>query len=164
MMGESSLYSSLLILSMITVATSLEAASEPASLSSTPPNQQRFVKTSMCTTKCEADGGDGDCVEYTTPLNECFNGQKLFPGDESWSGVDMHDEMAMRSMKRTFYDTTDGSCGGIAGEEAVDDQFILPFGDCVGPFGPPRPWGSFTLVDGEGHPVLLEGGYLDEEA
>ena len=69
----------------------------------------------------------------------------------------------MKSMKRTFYKSKDGSCSNpvqVQEDSAVDksayytnlmdqnndDYFILPFDECVGPFGEPRPWGKFTLV------------------
>ena len=63
--------------------------------------------------------------------------------------------MIMRNLKRSFYKSTDGSCAG-RGEETNapqpvdgDDSFIIPLGDCVGPFGPPRPWGKFTVLAGD---------------
>lgn len=79
-------------------------------------------------------------------------------------------------MKRTFYKSTDGSCkntlivhDGMSGFDSIDnrkngigfyfggitnfirqdeddDSFILPIDACVGPFGPPRPWGKFSLI------------------
>ena len=52
--------------------------------------------------------------------------------------------MSMRSLKRQFFKSADGTCDGTSMEE--DNSFILPFDDCVGPFGPPRPWGKFTLL------------------
>ena len=82
--------------------------------------------------------------------------------------MDIYDEMNMRSLKRTFYQSKDGSCAGRKAREreevkrknqavesgqqdvAGDDSFILPFDVCVGPFGPPRPWGKFTHLDDDG--------------
>eukprot|EP00580_Thalassiosira_gravida_P015392 CAMPEP_0201667566 /NCGR_PEP_ID=MMETSP0494-20130426/15616_1 /ASSEMBLY_ACC=CAM_ASM_000839 /TAXON_ID=420259 /ORGANISM="Thalassiosira gravida, Strain GMp14c1" /LENGTH=175 /DNA_ID=CAMNT_0048147597 /DNA_START=8 /DNA_END=535 /DNA_ORIENTATION=- len=136
-------------------------------LRSTPSSSQssKKVRTLMCTTESCTDAtvDTPGCKEYTTPLETCYNAQTLFPGDESWSDLDIYDTMMMRNLKRTFYESKDGSCGGREEEEdghnipqAVDgdDTFILPIGDCVGPFGPPRPWGKFTL---------LEDGVLSEE-
>jgi hypothetical protein len=50
------------------------------------------------------------------------------------------------SIQRVFYKSTDGSCSG---EMSPDDSFQdLPLNHCIGPFGPPRPWGIMTLVEG----------------
>ncbi len=59
----------------------------------------------------------------------------------------------MRSLKRRFFDSVDGTCRGNPSGSGDDDDggeedaFVLPFDVCVGPFGPPRPWGTFTLLD-----------------
>lgn len=74
----------------------------------------------------------------------------------------------MRSLKRRFFESGDGTCrdngrsngavtgnenngdsesGGGNGDDEDEDSFVLPFDVCVGPFGPPRPWGKFTLLD-----------------
>ena len=92
----------------------------------------------------------------TTPLDACYNARTLFPGDEAWSDLDIWDELVMRNLKRTFYESTDGSCAGRpagGGTDALppqpvdgEDSFVMPFDACVGPFGPPRPWGKFTLL------------------
>ena len=65
----------------------------------------------------------------------------------------------MLNLKRTFYQSKNGSCVGRGEEEDGsgaasqpvdgDDSFILPMGTCVGPFGDPRPWGKFTLMNEE---------------
>lgn len=82
--------------------------------------------------------------------------------------------MSMKSMKRTFYKSENGSCSNVAKlrdvlevverefyfnnfAEQDDDYFILPFDECVGPFGPPRPWGKFTLVQNDVMPQLIGG-------
>lgn len=108
----------------------------------------------MCTTEgcTDADENTPGCKQYTTPLNTCYNAKTLFPNDESWSDLDIYDEMIMRNLKRSFYQSTDGSCAGRGEETNIpqpvdgDDSFFIPLGDCVGPFGPPRPWGKFTLL------------------
>lgn len=89
----------------------------------------------------------------------------------------------MKSMKRTFYKSRDGSCSNtnvMRVQDVVlemrdmiryyensnfvkqeDDYFILPFDECVGPFGEPRPWGKFTLVSSQSDDekmLGLEGG------
>jgi hypothetical protein len=60
--------------------------------------------------------------------------------------------MIKMNLKRHFYQSKDGTCASREKEEDSkadmdgDDSFILPLDVCVGPFGPPRPWGKFTLV------------------
>ncbi|KAL7538327.1 hypothetical protein ACHAXR_009308 [Thalassiosira sp. AJA248-18] len=123
--------------------------------------QATQIHTLMCTTESctDSDENTPGCKQYTTPLNTCYNAKNLFPNDDSWSDLDIYDEMVMRNLKRTFYQSKDGSCVGSGDEgsdnavpEPVDsgDSFVLPLDACVGPFGPPRPWGKFTLLD-EGH-------------
>eukprot|EP00569_Conticribra_weissflogii_P003294 CAMPEP_0171327630 /NCGR_PEP_ID=MMETSP0878-20121228/147_1 /TAXON_ID=67004 /ORGANISM="Thalassiosira weissflogii, Strain CCMP1336" /LENGTH=230 /DNA_ID=CAMNT_0011827415 /DNA_START=20 /DNA_END=712 /DNA_ORIENTATION=+ len=107
---------------------------------------------------------DLGCKEYITPLDECYNAQILFPGDISWSHFDIYDSLEMRSLKRRFFESGDGTCRDIGGGEGDgtenngggesggsgsgdEDSFVLPLDVCVGPFGPPRPWGKFTLHD-----------------
>mmetsp|Transcript_18296 Transcript_18296/g.37097 ORF Transcript_18296/g.37097 Transcript_18296/m.37097 type:complete len:198 (-) Transcript_18296:118-711(-) len=107
---------------------------------------------------------DVGCKEYITPLDECYNAQILFPGDISWSHFDIYDSLEMRSLKRRFFESGDGTCRDIGGGEGDgtenngggesggsgsgdEDSFVLPLDVCVGPFGPPRPWGKFTLLD-----------------
>ena len=73
--------------------------------------------------------------------------------------MDIYDEMIMNNLKRTFYESEDGSCAGRGEDSASavpqpvdgDDSFVIPFDACVGPFGPPRPWGKFTLLDDYDH-------------
>jgi len=122
------------------------------------PKHATSIKTLMCENEyCNnADENTPGCKQYKTPLNQCYNGQTLFPGDVSWSALDIYDEMIMRNLKRTFYQSQDGSCAGREDSQRNsapqpvdgDDSFILPLDDCVGPFGPPRPWGKFSL-DGD---------------
>lgn len=121
------------------------------------PEKAKEIHTLMCTTESctDSDANTPGCKQYTTPLNTCYNAKNLFPNDESWSDLDIYDEMIMRNLKRSFYQSKDGSCagrgeadGGATNAQPVDgdDSFILPMDACVGPFGPPRPWGKFTLL------------------
>ena len=117
-----------------------------------------MLRTSLCVEiLCSAD-----CVSYRTPLNECYNGAHLFPGDPSWSDFDIRDEVESDTLalffaisnedqniwerrarfSRYFYATKNGSCGGDSTDEFDD----LPLDECVGPFGPPRPWGTFSII------------------
>ena len=102
-----------------------------------------WLRTILCRGECV-----DDCMRFLTPINKCYNGQHLFPGDPSWSSFDMLDIVAAdndhhgdSSFGRFLFDSTDGSCRGM-----VTDNFILPLHACVGPFGEPRPWGNFSMV------------------
>mmetsp|Transcript_31238 Transcript_31238/g.70669 ORF Transcript_31238/g.70669 Transcript_31238/m.70669 type:complete len:157 (+) Transcript_31238:47-517(+) len=119
----------------------------------------RSIETIMCDTQCDqvaesTDGPDG-CMRYTTPLNECYNAALLFPGDESWSDVDIIDTIVMKSLNRRFFTSKDSTCQNDKQNTAIQpvdggDSFVIPFDECVGPFGPPRPWGKFTLIESSG--------------
>mmetsp|Transcript_33209 Transcript_33209/g.56457 ORF Transcript_33209/g.56457 Transcript_33209/m.56457 type:complete len:171 (+) Transcript_33209:33-545(+) len=127
---------------------------DPTQLDST---SSKTIQTLMCTSESctDATKDTPGCMTYSTPLDTCYNAQTLFPNDESWSNLDIYDTIVMKNLKRTFYPSTDGSCAGRGGENDGgtnapvdgDDSFIIPFDSCVGPFGPPRPWGKFTLLD-----------------
>ena len=118
------------------------------------PLEKRHVKTTLCSTQdCNDYNGEAEqlnvCKTYLTPISNCYNAKYLFPNDESWGDVDILDELHYRpemkrappELKRTFYTSKDGSCVG------VDYSWIQPFEVCEGPFGKPRPWGKFSLVD-----------------
>ena len=98
------------------------------------------LRTTLCADKCESD-----CVIFDTPTDECFSAYQLFPNDdsESWSVFDIFDSVSndLTFFQRTIYGSIDGSCGGLAA-----DVFTIPLEECVGPFGPPRPWGNFSIV------------------
>ncbi len=111
---------------------------------STPRNHHR-LNTTLCKDYCETS-----CISYITPLNSCFNPQKLFPSDESWGEGDVLDDNVtfssdegQVSFVRTFYSTNDATCGGLCESE------MLPLNECIGPFGAPRPWGTFELSSSE---------------
>eukprot|EP00985_Skeletonema_marinoi_P012160 scaffold5818_cov186-Skeletonema_marinoi.AAC.3 len=131
------------------------------------PHKKQQVKTTLCSTQdCNDSNGEaelvGVCKTYLTPISTCYNAQFLFPNDESWSDVDMFDELHYRpemkkappNLKRTFYTSKDGSCSSD-----VDYSWIQPFEVCEGPFGLPRPWGKFSLVDGDD----VESDSLDDQ-
>jgi hypothetical protein len=42
---------------------------------------------------------------------------------------------------RYIFDSTEQNCQGN-----VTDHFVVPIHQCIGPFGPPRPWGTLSLV------------------
>lgn len=61
-----------------------------------------------------------------------FSPAKLFPGDDTWGAGDVYDKCEGKSLDRTFYDSTNGTCVGH------DGGFTIPLNACVGPFGKPR--------------------------
>ena len=145
------------------------------------PQESAASNQSVITTMCEAcesaddasalisDSNLNGCKTYTTPLDKCYNAKNLFPNDPSWSEFDIYDTLSMKSLKRTFYKSSDGSCSNMIkleellenydnfAEQMNDDYFVLPFDQCVGPFGAPRPWGKFTLVQNDDGELKLSG-------
>lgn len=96
-----------------------------------------ILETILCVDKCVSD-----CFSYVTPLRSCFNGQLLFPGDPSWSEVDIIDEQFdTTSIKRSFYASSNGTCDGVP-----TDGFVLELNECIGPWGAPRPWGTLVVL------------------
>lgn len=135
---------SLFLISVATASATVEEVnSDPQQLLSTQP----ALKTVMCVyctdeLRYAVDNDGVGCQEYRTPLNTCYNANTLFPNDPSWGDLDIYDEMSGVNLKRTFYQSKDGSCVGKGEVEASD----IPLNECVGPFGPPRPYGKFSLV------------------
>ena len=78
-----------------------------------------------------------DCKTYRPPLGRCYSPPLLFPADPQWGSSDVLDTCNSTHLRRSFYASADGSCKRKTG------GFDLPLGVCVGPFGKPRPWGSF---------------------
>lgn len=79
-----------------------------------------------------------DCIEYTTPVNKCYNPSLLFPKDEQWGTLDALDTYVNdHTVKRTFFKSTDGTCN------ILSHYFFIPLHEKVGPIGPPRPCGEF---------------------
>eukprot|EP00978_Attheya_sp_CCMP212_P035555 scaffold155359_cov52-Attheya_sp.AAC.2 len=126
------------------------------------PHDSAITTRRMKTLLCVDHGCSDDCVTYETPLNTCFNGEILFPNDPAWGKYDIFD----RPMKdgsdtqfhRYFFTTTDGTCEGNSQKDPPsDDIYTLPLEECVGPFGEPRPWGSFEFVTDPMDSSLLRG-------
>ena len=111
-------------------------------------HKKQQVKTTLCSTYTPVPTCSGECKTYLTPLQSCYNAKFLFPNDESWSDIDIFDQLYFNTtldenqLQRTFYTSNDGSCSSD-----VDYSWIQPFEVCEGPFGYPRPWGKFSLVD-----------------
>jgi len=144
--------------------------------STTNPQQTREIDMLLCkycTKEATNENSLGDCKQYTTPLNKCYNPQSLYPNDVSWGDVDILDELLLdHHLKRTFYKSKDGTCDGRVEKisqvllsgiiepnnkdnnnniDGKGDSYILPLNECVGPFGKPRPFGKFSL-----HNVIAE--------
>jgi len=96
----------------------------------------------LCSNSCEEDDENNDCAAYETALSKCYNGSSMWPNDESWGAYDIVDEvnLAERYLRRSFYSTSDSTCQGDS-----TDHFNIPINECVGPFGPPRPYGIFHV-------------------
>ena len=101
---------------------------------------QARLNLTLCHDKCRSD-----CKSYITPIGVCFSSRELFPNDPSWSdGWDIRDDPiqpASFTFHRTIFHTKNKTCSGN-----VSDIFDIPLDVCVGPFGKPRPWGTFQLV------------------
>eukprot|EP00040_Diaphanoeca_grandis_P042968 m.266547 g.266547 ORF g.266547 m.266547 type:complete len:138 (-) comp67975_c0_seq1:148-561(-) len=120
------------VVSVITIIVAL-VTSAPSQPIVAAPN---IVNMTVCKEKCNSD-----CKTYFTPASSCYNPQVLFPRDPQWGSFDVLDEcVSDRLLKRSFFSSTDGSCFNRT------DGFDLPTNECVGPFGQPRPWGSFNCI------------------
>lgn len=97
------------------------------------------VEANETMTVC-ADRCSTNCKVYKVPLSVCFNPTVLWPGDKQWGDNDILDlcHPSKGKLNRTFFRTKDSSCHGYA-----SDSYELPLRECVGPFGKPRPWGTF---------------------
>ena len=91
----------------------------------------------VCKSRCS-----GDCKTYAPPLNACYNPPSLWPGDPQWGTERILDRCNATHVSRSFFAATDINC------KTRTDGFDLPLGECFGPFGKPRPWGSFTCIRG----------------
>ena len=90
----------------------------------------------VCRDKCETG-----CASYPVPLGKCFSPPKLWPHDPTWAINDIFDKCVNAThFQRSLFSSTDGTCEGSTG------SFGIPIGECVGPFGEPRPWGWFNLT------------------
>ena len=78
-------------------------------------------------------------MKYTIPLNKCVNPADQWPGDEQWGSQSFKDsQLNELEFNRTFYKDGDSGCS-----DEPDFVQKLPLRACIGPFGDPRPWGSF---------------------
>ena len=98
------------------------------------------LNMTLCSDKCV----DSNCKTYMTPIDICYSSDRLFPHDPSWSGKDVRDIITSQTqtLVRTIFFTENSTCNGS------QDTFHIPLNECVGPFGKPRPWGVFNIVQG----------------
>jgi hypothetical protein len=106
-------------------------------------SSRHHLNMTLCNDFCK-----NGCISYRTPLGTCYNPQEMFPGDPSWGDGDILDNKVTFSngqvtFQRTFYSSDDATCS----TGTPPDAETLPLNECVGPFGAPRPWGIFELVE-----------------
>jgi len=140
------------------------------------PSHPAQIRLVICSNRCSED-----CLTFNTPANKCFNGQNLFPNHaEVWGEYDVYDMVSLPKVEgnephivdelntgrrgevtftRYFFKTRDSSCDGhhFVDVSKATDKYVLPLQRCVGPFGPPRPWGTFEFITehGEGLDPLI---------
>ena len=81
-------------------------------------------------------------VVVVVAVSTCYSPTELFPDDDLWGEFDMMDSCRDKILVRSFYNTTDGSCGGGAAKPT--DEYKLEYDRCLGPFGETYPWGVFS--------------------
>jgi hypothetical protein len=100
-----------------------------------------LLRSTLCVDACLHD-----CKEYVTPLGECYNGQILFPNDPSWGDVNIRDNPVVTNGQQQLHRRFFPSGNNTSCEQTeTTDQFTLDLDVCLGPFGPPRPWGILTV-------------------
>uniref|UniRef100_A0A7S1B1D8 Phospholipase B-like n=1 Tax=Noctiluca scintillans TaxID=2966 RepID=A0A7S1B1D8_NOCSC len=77
---------------------------------------------------------------YETPIGLCFSPLTLFPGDPQWGATDILDTVNATHLHRSFFASEVGTC------QNYTDHFTVPLRACLGPFGSPRPWGTFDVA------------------
>lgn len=110
--------------------------------------KSRLLNTTICKDRCFSD-----CINYLTPIGICYNGNSNlnrqnensdpFGENDIWDDPIVLDGTThVIGIERKFYKSTNSSCTG-----GVTDMFDkLPLNKCIGPFGPPRPWGILALA------------------
>lgn len=125
------------------------------------------LKTTLFAEKCIGD----DFAVYVTPINRCYNGKKIIRifGEEPsitddfatasingknvklknpYGENDILDELIKQNdeiigIKRSFFQSKNTTCTG-----GISDSFPnIPTDTCVGPFGPPKPWGILNVMN-----------------
>lgn len=112
----------------------------------------RLLNTTICKDRCM-----NDCISYLTPIGSCYNGNSTsneqeqteiehsnpFGENDIWDDPIILDGTThVIGIHRNFYKSTNSSCTG-----GITDFFDrLPLDKCIGPFGPPRPWGILAIA------------------
>ena len=124
------------------------------------------LKTTLFAEKCIGD----DFTVYVTPINKCYNGKEMgMLGEDSsivnnfaatlingknvklknpYGENDILDELIKENdeiigIKRSFFHSKNTTCTG-----GITDSFPnIPIDICVGPFGPPKPWGILNVIN-----------------
>jgi hypothetical protein len=128
------------VVAFILIALATDLVDGQIAASQSMDDARRHLNMTLCEDFCKKG-----CMSYRTPLGECYNPQKMFPGDISWGESDvMDDNVAFTNghvtFQRKFYSSDDATCTG------TPDTETLPLNECIGPFGAPRPWGTFMLA------------------
>ena len=96
-----------------------------------------YTVMTVCGKKCSYD-----CLDYKTPIEQCYRPTALFPGDPQWGDYDIKDQRVSDStLRRSFYQSKDGTCSRPA--EVVD----IPLHTDLWPMGDPRPCGRFRVEE-----------------
>ena len=80
---------------------------------------------------------------FITPAFCFYNLQnKLFGQNDIMDEiVYSSDEMLAVAFKRSFCNSTNNTCSG----DVIDTFDYIPLNECIGTFGPPKPWGMFEF-------------------
>ena len=89
--------------------------------------------------KSDQCANDNNPKTYSLPVDACFSPAILFPGDPQWGPSDIFDAYNASHVTRRFFSSTNGICANET------SRIAIPLGECVGPFGRPRPWGQFAM-------------------
>jgi len=116
------------------VVASGAGPADSASVSNLQPTAHENM--TVCATRCTAG-----CKTYIIPFEMCYAPPSLFPDDPQWGPFDCLDTHNGTHFTRRIYGSQHAKCDGTP-----TDSFTVGLGECVGPFGRPRPWGSFAVA------------------
>ena len=102
-------------------------------------------KQQLHTTVCLDNKCTKDCTlpPFITPALQCYNVQnQLFGQNDIFDEIFYSsDETLAVAFKRSFFNSTNNTCSG----GVIDTFDYIPLNECIGPFGPPKPWGMFEF-------------------
>ena len=123
-------------------------------------NDKDLLVTTLYVEKCTGD----NFIVYTSPINECYNGKSVAyhssdavtnlkpKSNNPYGDHDIMDGFVKEGeefvgIARLFFQSKNGTCLG-----GVTDSFPnIPLNECVGPFGPPYPWGILKITSSSPH-------------